>query len=358
MKNEVSENDTSAAAFDRRRLVADVVGMASSTLGVWFLAGLLCTIVTAILTASAIPSLLVAVIGLQMQVLDNYGKSVRNQDQKYRDFERRYHEAQRADEERDEELLGEVKHQAESVTKFGKFWNALAEGPLSEDEFARLCENAARVDLSSDHKPAWIKDWAERRVADLADLFEELVDCRVTFPAGSSDIDRYLVEHLVPETKGSIDATSVQAVDEAFWSSQAGKRYFASLCEALRRGVSVRRIFVYDDWERLAGIAHEQQRQGIDARRVKRLDILEPHKRRDFIVFRDAELVTRNGRTVQFEHARGATYRLNTEAGGDIAGCTIEVSGPHEWSEDSLELIDIFDELWDNCGESLPADQS
>src|SRR5450759_4102479 len=116
MKNEVSEKGTSVAAFDRQRLLADLVGMASSTLGVWFLTGLLCTIVTAILTASAIPSLLVAVIGLQMQVLDNYGKSVRNQDQKYRDFERRYREAQRADERRDEELLGEVKHQAESIT--------------------------------------------------------------------------------------------------------------------------------------------------------------------------------------------------------------------------------------------------
>lgn len=97
--------------------------------------------------------------------------------------------------------------------------------------------------------------------------------------------DMLLMYALLEQARESVLATSVSSDDLAWWSSPHGETYLRLHCEAMRRGVSIQRIFIYDRWtekhERLARMQHEH---GVKMLCVKRSE-LPPELRLEVIIW-------------------------------------------------------------------------
>ena len=323
-----------------RTLLQQISSGLRTGLGLWTFLGGLFALSVYFIEEDKVIALLIAIVGIQLQVLEAMDNNKRTLSSMARD-----------DTTRDRHLMTEIRAQSERLTEFGRVWNGLEAGPLKHDQFYKLCDSAAQVELSK--TPAWVREWSDDRVKELVDTFDELMNSRVVL-TDMGDIDRYLIDFLVPDTKdgGSIDATSIQSLDTTFWASATGRIYVEQLAAAVRRGVRVRRVFIYDHWaHEIASVAHEQKNLGMNVRRVRREDLKDARLRRDFIVFRDTYADGVSGRTTGYENAAGAVYELRILQGGDIDGCTITCCAPAHWNADAVEACESFDEIWRHAEE-------
>ncbi|NUR89315.1 MAG: hypothetical protein HOY71_34970 [Nonomuraea sp.] len=84
---------------------------------------------------------------------------------------------------------------------------------------------------------------------------------------------------LITQSRESMCVTSVPAVDLTWWREPVGRQYWQAQVEALARGVVIRRVFIYTDWnEDLDDLAREQMAAGVKVRRVQ-VDRLPPAQR-------------------------------------------------------------------------------
>jgi hypothetical protein len=89
----------------------------------------------------------------------------------------------------------------------------------------------------------------------------------------------------IAQTRTSVRATSLQEIDLRWWLSTLGRRYSASMVEAINRGVHVERIFIYNDWNSdLDRLANEQYDTGVHVLKVRRDELPSP-LRIDMIVW-------------------------------------------------------------------------
>src|SRR5439155_15426634 len=64
---------------------------------------------------------------------------------------------------------------------------------------------------------------------------------------------------LITNTKRLMCVTSVPSVDMSWWQAPIGRQYWQVQLDALRRGVEIRRVFIYEEWtDDLDALAHEQ----------------------------------------------------------------------------------------------------
>lgn len=81
--------------------------------------------------------------------------------------------------------------------------------------------------------------------------------------------------------------TSLQASDLAWHLSEVGRTYWKAQVDALARGWTIQRVFIYDDWSsEMQELASQQRVAGVEVRRVARA-ALPTALRRDITTFGD-----------------------------------------------------------------------
>ncbi|RVX45578.1 hypothetical protein OHA25_10975 [Nonomuraea sp. NBC_00507] len=91
--------------------------------------------------------------------------------------------------------------------------------------------------------------------------------------------DNAVFQRLIDQTKRTMCATSVPSVDLAWWREPVGRQYWEAQLNALKRGVKIRRVFIYREWtDELDELAREQIAAGVQVRRVH-VDRLPPAMR-------------------------------------------------------------------------------
>ncbi|MEV4565365.1 hypothetical protein AB0K12_16500 [Nonomuraea sp. NPDC049419] len=91
--------------------------------------------------------------------------------------------------------------------------------------------------------------------------------------------DNAVFQRLIDQTKATMCATSVPSVDLTWWREPVGRQYWQAQLDALARGVTIRRVFIYHEWsEDLEALAREQVAAGVRVRRVH-VDRLPPAMR-------------------------------------------------------------------------------
>ncbi|HET8658760.1 MAG TPA: hypothetical protein VFM55_07150 [Micromonosporaceae bacterium] len=106
-----------------------------------------------------------------------------------------------------------------------------------------------------------------RLVADMAQLSEGRI--RLVY------LDKEFAVNVTGEVRHSIRAMTVETAAPGFWLTPIGRQYLRLQAEAVRRGVVIERIFVYQEWSpELDTIAREQAEAGIrvykaDGRRLR-----------------------------------------------------------------------------------------
>lgn len=90
---------------------------------------------------------------------------------------------------------------------------------------------------------------------------------------------------LLQRPAGRLRTTSVQENDLPWHLSEVGRGYWRAQKDALSRGWSIERIFIYDEWtEEIEALGREQQLAGVRVKRVPR-DGLPAALRADFTVW-------------------------------------------------------------------------
>jgi hypothetical protein len=121
------------------------------------------------------------------------------------------------------------------------------------------------------------RSYLERCANDLKEL--ERGHLRIEW----EDIDLVLAQ--TNASRETVRATSVQSVDLSFWLSRAGQRYWQAHLDALQRGITIERIFIYKDWtDELNSLALGQHEAGVDVSRVL-YDSLPARLRNDVIIW-------------------------------------------------------------------------
>jgi hypothetical protein len=74
---------------------------------------------------------------------------------------------------------------------------------------------------------------------------------------------------LVHDLKREMLATSVPSIDLEWWKSPEGQQYWSLQEKAIQRGVSIRRVFIYDTWtDEIDDMARTQRSAGAKVGRV------------------------------------------------------------------------------------------
>lgn len=115
------------------------------------------------------------------------------------------------------------------------------------DMMTQLVRNSTRLEPS----PTLLFDFAQSEIIRLSDMLKTLSDGADLTYEGE---DRDWMLGLTRATKHSIDATSLNSVDAGgvgfgdggLWASDLGQRYLDTQSDAIRRGVTIRRVFIMD----------------------------------------------------------------------------------------------------------------
>ena len=102
--------------------------------------------------------------------------------------------------------------------------------------------------------------------------------------------DNHLMLSAISRTFKNLRAVSVQSPKTGYswWQFPIGKRYWEANFDALKRGVKVERIFVYEDWnDELEALASTQKEAGVAVYKIEALR-LTPATRINSILFDDA----------------------------------------------------------------------
>jgi hypothetical protein len=144
--------------------------------------------------------------------------------------------------------------------------------------------------------------------------------------------DNWLIYALTKRASEVILATSVDAVDLAWWKSAAGQNYWRLNQEALRKGVRIRRIFIYHEWgPEHEALARSQSDASVDVLRVQYAQ-LPAALRLDMIIW---------------DRHCGFQSRINAIGGEAIANS-------YAFAQQDLNIMIDQYNIIESCAESLP----
>jgi len=107
-----------------------------------------------------------------------------------------------------------------------------------------------------------------------------------------------LVRELTERTQHNIRGTSPVSGNLQWWQTAQGQAYWRGNLEALRRGVAIHRIFVYQTWnDQLAALIEAQRASGVRTLRVA-AEKLPPTLRVNLSIWDDAAGLERRGNSV------------------------------------------------------------
>ena len=148
--------------------------------------------------------------------------------------------------------------------------------------------------------------------------------------------DFWLLFTLTENAERSIRTTSFGRLDLEWWSSAGGQAYWRLQCRAIERGITVRRIFIFDDWT----AAHEklvemQRSRGVHTMRVKATDL--PLELRIDVILWDEKCVYQT--------------RLNSAASSSGSAAI----NTYDFTPRTISLINNRYELIESCAEAWPS---
>lgn len=151
---------------------------------------------------------------------------------------------------------------------------------LAETRQARLIANLERLEwlpelMDRITSSIWRVDQAfpgTQIIAAARSYLERCANDLKELERGHLRIEWEDIDLVLAQTRAStktLRATSVQAVDLTWWLSRPGRRYWRTHLEALARGVSVERVFIYHNWsDELQSLVQEQIKAGVKVYRV------------------------------------------------------------------------------------------
>lgn len=194
---------------------------------------------------------------------------------------------------------------AEHQSRVGSMIAAIEEIPWLPDAMEPTLRAARHVQHEFEGTPAVnvCREAFDRCLGTLVDLERG----HFSTPYGDNGLFLSLIEN----TKRTMCATSVPAVDLDWWLEPVGRQYWRAQIDALARGVTIRRVFIYQTWTgELDALAREQAEVGVAVRRIHN-DRLAPNLRIITAVW--------DGR---------CGHELSYTAGGDATADSFTVSPP------------------------------
>ncbi|MEU4576981.1 hypothetical protein ACBI99_36045 [Nonomuraea sp. ATR24] len=165
------------------------------------------------------------------------------------------------------------KRRIDHETRVGHMVSTIEKIPWLPDLMEPMLRAAKHVEREYKGTPAEdaCRNAFEECLRTLADLE------RGHFRAPYGDAGVFL--KLIEQSRESMCVTSVPSVDLSWWLQPVGRQYWQAQVEALRRGVEIRRVFIYHEWtDALDALAREQIEAGVKVRRVQ-VDRLPPAMR-------------------------------------------------------------------------------
>lgn len=149
--------------------------------------------------------------------------------------------------------------------------------------------------------PGWLSDASAKLVAidekyrgtpadvEARRLLEDALNRLRGLERGQIEIefdDIALVLERTDNARNSLFATSVQSIDLTWWNTSHGQRYWQAHLSALKRGIKIIRVFIYDEWTiELDALASKQTKAGVNVYKVERNSLQPVDLRRDLIIW-------------------------------------------------------------------------
>ncbi|GAA3397488.1 hypothetical protein GCM10020369_77870 [Cryptosporangium minutisporangium] len=191
-----------------------------------------------------------------------------------------------------EQNIHEVVHRAFTrITESSRLLGMLEESAARSDAVTQMVRHAI---LIKPGEPDLVYEFAQNEITRTSSFLKALAAGEATYEGE----DRDWLIGLTDCTRSHIDATSFATVDaggdsfgNGFWQSALGRRYLQAQQDARQRGVTVRRIFIFDKPDMVTDegfrdICTMQRAAGIDLRVLDYHRINQSHMDlRDFIIF-------------------------------------------------------------------------
>jgi len=222
------------------------------------------------------------------------------------DFDNRLHQVQleatrRLDvmETRQTAAVAESRHDMnlafERISRATRFFTLIEKSALQTDVLTNLVDRSAQINGTN---PQLVRDLAHYEIERISGLMKSLTSGDEVFYDGE---DREWLLGLATHVSSSISATSLATVDAGgrgfeggLWMNDLGGRYLQIQRAAVQRGVTIRRIFVFDKPEFAADhdfirIRHLQRDAGVQVRVLDNSTVPEHLKSTifDFVLFDD-----------------------------------------------------------------------
>jgi len=156
------------------------------------------------------------------------------------------------------------RRRVEHETKVGAMVGAIEKIPWLPDLMAPMLRAAKHVEREYGKTPA--QDACRAAFEECLRTLSDLERGHFRAPYG----DNGIFHGIITNTKRLMCATSIPSADLRWWVSPVGRQYWEVQLEALRRGVEIRRVFIYQEWtDELDTLAREQVTAGVKVRRVQ-----------------------------------------------------------------------------------------
>lgn len=161
-------------------------------------------------------------------------------------------------------LLGDAMSETQKTTRRDSLHSVIEQVPMLLDQVELIVEPVQKLHETFGHKSPAVS------VCNYA--FSEFISQLTNLRYGKVDMrpdDNRLWFVVTTGVQRTIRATSLQKVDMKRWHSSDWTQYWDLQVKAIKRGVHIQRIFIYDEWTNdLDSLARGQASTGVDVRRL------------------------------------------------------------------------------------------
>lgn len=194
-------------------------------------------------------------------------------------FDKRLECVEEKQEDHSVEVRSLIKEGFARTSKAEELFQSVDSSALRTETILQLVRNCAQIMPDSS---VLVCGFAQAQIGRLSQLLKELGEGGQVSYDGE---DRDWILELTRHVQGAIDATSLSTVDadatgfgHGLWGSNFGQRYLELQREAINRGVTIRRIFVFDSPGQIKEseflrVYRQQRDLGIHAKVLERLAI-------------------------------------------------------------------------------------
>ena len=220
-----------------------------------------------------------------------------------------------------------------ALTRYDKVWRA---SPFSH-ELTVIIDHCHDIGITA-RSESMLLSYAQQKLGDVSEELCKIAGGRIELDYWNSD----LLIAAVLDAKFEILAVSPQVVNEGWWNSREGTVYMDAHVQALKKGVRITRVFLFDDAECLnSEIMSRQANAGIEVLHANGSSL--PSELKGAFVIFDDRLIQR---TIVSGDQQGNLFSINAV---DLARCRRSMS-------QLRGLATPFRAIEPNIGSTHPAD--